>query len=122
MKKKNNKTLIISAFPGCGKTHLFNNNETDIILDSDSSKYSWVKDESGENTKTRNPEFPNNYIKHIEENIGIADIILVSSHSNVRNALENSKIDYTIVSPDKDLKNEWLERFKNRGNQKDFIE
>ena len=42
-------TKIISAFPGCGKTYFHNNNKN-TTLDSDSSHFSWIKDENG-NTK-----------------------------------------------------------------------
>ena len=35
-------TKIISAFPACGKTYLFENFKDKIILDSDSSKFSWI--------------------------------------------------------------------------------
>lgn len=59
-----------------------------MCLDSDSSNFSWVKDENGNNTKERNPEFPKNYIEHIKSNIGKVDVIFVSSHKVVREALE----------------------------------
>ena len=83
---------IISAFPACGKTTYYKewskyspenvwrtrNNGEDAydesgnpvgfkILDSDSSEFSWVKDENGNNTSIRDPEFPQNYIDHIKE-------------------------------------------------------
>ena len=59
------KTKIISAFPGVGKTYFHERNKR-ISIDSDSSHFSWVKDENGNNTKERNPEFQNNYINHIK--------------------------------------------------------
>jgi hypothetical protein len=116
-------TFVISAFPGCGKSYCFNNyNGRDIkILDSDSSEFSWVKDSEGNNTKERNPEFPNNYIKHIKENIGKVDIIFVSSHEVVRNALLENDIRFLLVYPYKHCKEEWVERFKARGNDEKFI-
>ena len=45
-------TKIIAAFPACGKTYYFENREEDnIVLDSDSSKFSWtyqgMKDKNG---------------------------------------------------------------------------
>ena len=55
-------TIIVSAFPCCGKTYYFENKKDLVVLDSDSSNFSWIKDENGNNTKERNPEFPNNYI------------------------------------------------------------
>lgn len=114
------KTVIISGFPGVGKSYLFNN--TDLkVLDSDSSQFSWVKDEKGNNTKERHPEFPNNYIRHIKENIGKVDIIMVSSHDIVRKALKDSNIQYYLAYPCIDLKDEYIERYKQRGNDEKFI-
>lgn len=115
------KTFIISAFPGCGKTFCFKSNNELTILDSDSSNFSWVKDEKGNNTKERHPDFPENYINHIKSNIGKVDVIFVSSHKNVREALYNAGLNITLVYPDKDNKEEWIKRFKERGNDEKFI-
>jgi len=116
------QTFVISAFPACGKSYCFRNHQ-DIyaMLDSDSSEFSWVKDENSNNTKERNPEFPTNYIKHIKENIGKVDVIFVSSHDNVRKALKENNIKVIMVYPNKDLKVEWIRRFKERGNDEGFI-
>ena len=53
-------TRVISGFPGIGKSYLFNNGKNILIIDSDSSNFSWL--EPG----VRNPEFPHNYMKHIK--------------------------------------------------------
>lgn len=102
------KTLVVSAFPGCGKSHMFRNNEGKLIMDSDSSKF----DKS---------DFPRNYIKHIKSNIGKADIIMVSSHKEVRDALVDNEIEFTLVYPKRDIKLEYIQRYKNRGNDSSFI-
>lgn len=117
-------TKIISAFPGCGKTYCFNKyKDSDIkILDSDSSKFSWVKDKYGNNTKERHPNFPMNYIEHIKENIGKVDIIFVSSHEVVRDALKENKIDYILVYPNLISKDEYITRYTSRGNDDSFID
>lgn len=119
------KTTVISAFPGCGKTYFYNEYKNRGtfrgVIDSDSSEFSWVKDENGNNTKERNPEFPQNYIKHIKDNIGKVEVIFVSSHDIVRKALEDNNIEYTIVYPNKDQKEEFINRYIQRGNNKDFI-
>ena len=109
------KTLVISAFPGCGKTHFFNNNKDKIILDSDSSLFSWI--EKG----VRNPDFPENYIKHIKNNIGKVDIILVSSHKVVRDALVENGIEFTLVYPSRDIKKSYIQRYIDRGSDENFI-
>ena len=117
-------TRVISAFPACGKTHYCENNNTEdfVILDSDSSEFSWVKDEDGNNTDVRNPDFPDNYLEHIKSKLGSADIIFVSSHSAVLDALDEANIIYSIVTPYADMKEVWIERFKERGNDEKFIE
>ena len=117
-------TAVISAFPACGKSYCFNNynGKPFMILDSDSSEFSWVKDERGNNTKERNPDFPSNYMKHIKDNIGKADVIFVSSHKQVRQALRDNSIAYFMIYPDKTLKEEWLNRMRKRGNNTSFIE
>jgi hypothetical protein len=116
------QTFVISAFPACGKSYCFNNHQDKYsILDSDSSEFSWVKDSEGNNTKERNPDFPSNYIKHIKDNIGKVDIIFVSSHEVVRKALFENDIKTIIVYPNKNLKDEWVRRFKERGNNEGFI-
>ena len=101
-------TVIISGFPGIGKTYLFENSPLSI-LDSDSSKFD----------KTM---FPQNYIEHIKENIGKVDIILVSSHKEVREALVCEKIDFTLVYPHESLKSEYIEKYKERGSSEKFIQ
>ena len=111
-------TKIISAFPAVGKSWLYNN-QSQLglsILDSDSSNFSWI--EKG----VRHPDFPNNYIQHIKENIGKVDIICVSSHDVVRKALQDNNIHYILVYPNINDKEEYLQRFKNRGNDEKFIE
>lgn len=116
---KDMNTRIYSIFPACGKTWLYEHQEDyDLkILDSDSSEFSWLYtniDENGNTIrgvrKVRNQDFPNNYIKHIKENIGKYDCIFVSSHASVREALDKEGIDFTIVYPMPMCKAEWVGR------------
>lgn len=119
-------TLVISAFPGAGKTTLYNameelkkvntvfEGQLDI-LDSDSSQFSWI--EPG----VRHPDFPNNYIAHIKENIGKVDVIMTSTHKVVRDALKEAGINFVIVFPLRNLKEEYIERYLLRGSPDGFI-
>jgi hypothetical protein len=117
------RTVVISAFPACGKSYAFNNyQEHYSMLDSDSSEFSWIKDEHGNNTKERNPDFPQNYMEHIKNNIGNVDIIFVSSHENVREAMSNSGIRFCTVYPKDSMLNEWVGRMYRRGNDEKFIQ
>lgn len=142
------KAKIISAFPACGKSTYYrewsqysrenvwrrNRNGDQVytdsnpnipcgekILDSDSSFFSWLYDENGNKTNERNPEFPQNYINHIKAHMDEEDIIFVSSHKVVRDALKEEGIPYYLVYPRKDMKEEWMWRFKKRGNDENFI-
>jgi len=109
-------TLIVSAFPGTGKTYLFNNPpEGTTLLDSDSSQFSWTA------PGVKNPEFPVNYIKHIKANLGKVDYILVSSHQEVRDALTQGGINFTVVFPSLESKAEYVQRYIQRGSPDSFV-
>lgn len=118
------RTKVFSVFPACGKTWLYEH-QKDFglkILDSDSSKFSWKtvkvpQPDFGdgcqwENTKMRDPEFPNNYIAHIKEQLEKDEYnaIFVSSHEEVRKALEKAEIDYTNIYPDQSNLESWIGR------------
>lgn len=120
------RTVVVSAFPCCGKTYAFENYQDKYsMLDSDSSEFSWSyqkgEDKNNWTVRKRNSEFPNNYIKHIKENIGKVDIIFVSSHLQVREAMEEAGIHYCTVYPKKEMLNEWVGRMYRRGNDYEFI-
>ena len=112
-------TKVIAAFPACGKSYCFERNEDYIILDSDSSKFSWIYSEDSI-AKYRNPDFPKNYIEHIKENIGKVDYIFVSTHEEVRDALAEAGIDFILVFPAASLKAEWVGRCFLRGSGENF--
>lgn len=100
------KGKIICGFPGVGKSTYVKNNKD--VLDSDSSKF----DKS---------EFPDNYIKHIKENIDDGYTILASSHDVVRDALIKEGFNFTLVYPNIECKDEYLKRYKERGSPESFI-
>jgi hypothetical protein len=112
--EENLKTLVISAFPGTGKTCYAENN--DGVLDAESSNFSWIQE------GVRHPDFPQNYIEHIKAFMGETDIIFVSSHEVVREALIENEIDFILVFPERSLKEQYVQRFKRRGNNKQFID
>lgn len=101
------QTQIYSAFPGVGKSH-FHKHSNLKVLDSDSSNFD-------------KNYFPQNYIDHIKSNLGKVDIILVSSHEDVRNALVEEGLEFTLVYPNMDLKNEYIERYIQRKSPYNFI-
>lgn len=115
-------TKVIAAFPACGKTYCFEREDEFTVLDSDSSKFSWSYDPECLASKYRNPDFPNNYIEYIKESIGKVDFIFVSTHEEVRKALAEAGIDFTIVFPEQSLRNEWVGRCFTRGSTIQFCQ
>lgn len=117
---------IISVFPGIGKTTLVQINKN--YIDLESSDYKWIDidktlpiEERKGTAKTINPDFPNNYIKKINELTGMGFNVLISSHKEVREALQAQGIEYTIVLPSLDMKEEMISRYLSRGNQESFV-
>ena len=107
-------TRIVLGFPGVGKTYIKEKYKGTAfkVLDSDSSGF----DKSN---------FPSNYIEYIKSNIGKFDLILISTHEDVRKAVAKSDImDRAIVSicyPALELKDAWIRRLANRGNSEEFL-
>lgn len=117
---------IISAFPGIGKTTLVQTNKN--YVDLESSDYKWIDidktlsiEERKGTAKTINHDFPENYIKKIMELTDMGFNVLISSHKEVREALQAQGIKYTIVLPSLDMKEEMINRYLNRGNQESFV-
>ena len=103
---------VICGFPGVGKTTLFNQlkHQGVLICDSDSSQF----DKS---------QFPHNYIIHIQQQLARGFWVLCSTHTVVREALHAADISYVIAAPAaKYLKDEYLQRYKDRGSPPAFIE
>jgi hypothetical protein len=111
------KTKLVLGFPGVGKTMYYMKKKGKVdVLDSDSSTFP-------------KEDFPSNYIEHILENIGKQDVMFISTHEVVRKALKSIDIfsnenveGVYLVYPDLSLKDEYMKRYKERGNNKQFIE
>lgn len=122
--------LVISGFPGIGKTYACQELKRSLknVLDSDSSTFSWDRQPNGEiklgkdGQKLRHPNFPNNYIEHIRAHLGKADIIFVSSHDNIRDALNKALIPHALVYPAYEMKDEMVQRYMLRGSGSGFVD
>lgn len=129
--QKSMNTMIISAFPACGKTYLYENQDTlefkylrkkkkFTFRDSDSSKYE--KTEGWEKV----------YVDDIQNSLGKVDFIFISQHEKVLQELNSREIPFIIISPNnsewisdterKFIKQQWFGRFVLRDNShiKDF--
>lgn len=117
---------VICGFPGIGKSSYWTSRGTrpGSVVDSDSSLFSWVWRIDGlrsVKTDERNINFPANYIEHIQEHMGWVNDILVSSHKDVRNALVDAEIPFTLIFPDIDDKKEYVQRYVDRGSPEALI-
>lgn len=128
--------LVISAFPGTGKSTISNNAEQyglikahvryddrdgvciDLLHDPDKKP---VFDSDSSIFPKDN--FPSNYIEHIKGLLRDYPecVIMVSSHDNVRAALRDADIDYILVYPQRELKGDYLERYVERGSPEAFV-
>lgn len=108
-------TIIISAFPCCGKSTYANMHDDSIDLES--SHYSKKVD------GTPNPEFPGNYVNIIKYHLVNNNwkYMFVSSHKIVRDALKADGIKFYSLYPVKERKLEIIELCKKRGNTEQFI-
>ena len=139
------ETKVICVFPACGRTYYIESREDDIIvLNSNSTNFSWMQrkrtaEELEEIRKewdsvphlldgrgyinrikndlitVENPDFPNNYIQYIKDNIGKVDYIFVDTHKEVIKALNDAGIDFALIFPEQTLKEEWVGRCYLRG-------
>ena len=110
-----NDTVVCAAFPGTGKSYYCHNGDWSqyvpegFCCDSDSSKF----DKSN---------FPQNYMEHIKQRIADKYArIFVSSHKEIRDSLVSNGINFVLIYPDKSLKQEYISRYKKRGNSEQFI-
>ena len=95
---------LVCGFPGVGKSHLCRKMGWH---DSDSSQFS------------HRDGWPSNYIAHLKTLDGVA---MVSTHKQVRDALSDAGMPFDLCYPSRELKHEYLARYKQRGNPATFVE
>lgn len=120
----NKKSLIISAFPACGKTYL-TENQNMFTFESD-KKYTFVDSESSKYEKY--PGWEKNYVDDIKKKIGTVDFIFICQYEEVLRELKNRNIPFVTVCPcgDKEccpektreaIKQQWFGRMVLRDNR-----
>lgn len=120
--------IVISGFGGVGKTEL--SKKYSNVIDLESIFWKWYYNEDinknvehfkSYKNRTQNPNFPQNYIEAIKENLNKYDIVLIAYSDIICNSLKKNKIDFFLCYPDKKAKDIYIERFRKRGNNKNFI-
>ena len=99
--------IIICGFAGIGKTYFGKTTNLNVI-DLDSSQFSRT-------------DFPNNYVKYVKQLIG-ENIVMISTHKQVREALAKQNINFYLIYPSKDQKEDYINRYINRGSDISLIE
>lgn len=128
--------LVISAFPAVGKSTIFKEAaerglKPAHVLFNDFDKEYQIQVPAGDgipvfdsdSSKFDKAFFPTNYVQHIKNTLEALDdvIILVSSHEQVREMMRSQGIDYVLAYPQRELKEEYIQRYKDRGNAEGFI-
>lgn len=95
--------MVICGFPGIGKSAISRTYPGVVDLESTPFEKDW-----------------NRYCKvisHMNKNY----TVLCSSHIDLRKELNKNNINYIYVKPEDNLKEEYIERYKKRGNDEKFI-
>ena len=127
------ESIIVFGFPGVGKSYAFDHQEELglELQDSDSSHFHWLEDDNkkpilDENgKKIPHPAWPANYVHYIEltgrEQEVNPDFIFVSTHEEVMEAILPLGFNSFCIYPDINMKDKFMEIYKNRGNDKRFL-
>lgn len=100
---------VIAAFPATGKSYYAARHPYSAV-DSDSSRFS------------HRPGWPDTYLDHIRAEFEDGATVLVSSHAEVREALACEGIPFTLVYPNRTLREEYRTRMVMRGSPDSLIE
>lgn len=131
------KKLLILAYMGTGKTELENRYEN--VVDFDFQDYKYIYDESirhlpleqrkgSVNLRTENPNYPTNFLDDAKKFLDEGKIVVSPFIDHVFKAYDSSSFKsrandtrIILVFPTSDNFDEYVERFKQRGNSDEFI-
>lgn len=121
--------MIISAFSGAGKTHLASKYRG--VIDLESMNYHWIYPEELENlhpeakkknnNRKANPDWPDNYIRDILQYNAEEKLVLINGADWLVRYLRRRGYRCLNVYPDVSQKEEYLSRYRNRGNNEEYI-
>lgn len=130
--------LLIMAYMGTGKTEL--ENRYDNVVDFDFQDYKYIYDESirhlpleqrkgSVSLRTENPSYPDNFINDAIKLLNEGKIVVSPFIEHVFNAYDSynfksksGDVRIILVCPERDNFDEYVQRFKQRGNSDEFID
>lgn len=121
------KGIVIVGFGGIGKTELAKKYENIIDLESIfwkwqySEKYTNIEEYKSCKNRIQNTNFPQNYIEAIKENQKKYDIVLTAYNTTICECLKENEVSFLLCYPDKEAKDIYIERYRKRGNNENFI-
>jgi len=105
--------VIVSGFPGVGKTFITQNHDTELkILDAEKECIDFF------NSKN----FNNEYISFLLKSIYDFDIIFIPYFQTLIESLLLHDVNCIIIYPCETLKTDYIKRFKKRGDCQEFLE
>lgn len=115
--------IFIYAFSASGKSTLVKKYSN--VIDMETTLYKYIgntnEDESTKSTvRELNKEYPDNYFKALMEVKDKYDYILISDEVCDKFLYENN-FEYWWIYPKKELKQEYMDRCRKRGNNNEFI-
>ena len=122
--------MIISGFPGVGKTYLSTKYSNIIDLDGMPYIYKLTPEQEkmsyeqlkGLDNRIKDENWQMNYIEDILEQEKKYDVVLICQHKELLECLDKRGIEYIIVFPEKTCKEEYAKRYKDRGNHQIYID
>lgn len=120
--------MIISAFPGAGKTTLKELYSNVVDLESSEYKYVFNPNATRQEIEARKHEprglnfsYPHNYLQKIIQCNKEYDFVLTSCGNLITSAMEEEGLNFFVVQPKIECKDEYIQRYINRGNNSKFI-
>lgn len=114
--------IFIYTFTAAGKTSL--SKKYSNVIDMESTIYKYMESKEDESKKGTirklNTDWPQNYFSALNQVKNEYDYILISDEV-CNEFLKNNNYEYWWVYPNKNLKEEYLNRCKKRGNNQKFI-
>jgi hypothetical protein len=102
------KPTVYAAFCGTGKSYLCNN-FPEVYKEIEDWKY------------RNNSNFPSNYVYEVIKNVDQSKYLFIATDPVILKAINAAGIKIVLVYPEISLRNEYLDRYIERGSSYDFV-